>query len=318
MILIPRLLQNQLKTTIIIQIQCQLKQVQQPVKNQWKKKVDKENIIPKQTKRAPRSKKINEKSIDNEKLPNNNEEVVEKPPVLGKRKARVDYNPKSTKKAEIKLFQISNISDSTNNRSNSQHTMENTCTEIENAMKNVAIVSINIETISEKGRKNLKASNSANNLKAAGRLTRNKPTSDNYNKIETKKGRIKKSKSTSNVLTSKKIQLVASDENRAAIVKEINQTKSILKSRCDQSHENNNVIPESLSKKTNAPVVSSKSKKAVKILDKIDDKNDQISHFKIDNRTKYAASTSTPSGLRRRPLKAPQDISMIVTPNKKA
>merc|ERR1712127_179697 len=57
-------------------------------KKSMKKKVDKENIIPKQTKRAPRSKKINEKSIDNEKLPNNNEEVVEKPPVLGKRKAR--------------------------------------------------------------------------------------------------------------------------------------------------------------------------------------------------------------------------------------
>ena len=55
----------------------------------------------------------------------------------------------------------------------------------------------------------------------------------------------------------------------------------------------------------------------MKILD-IDDKNDQIPNFKIDNRTKNLASTSTPSGLRRRPLKVLQEISMIVTPNKKS
>lgn len=54
-----------------------------------------------------------------------------------------------------------------------------------------------------------------------------------------------------------------------------------------------------------------KKKRAVRILENIDDKNDQLTNLRIDNRTKHAASTSTPSGQRRRPLKAPVDVSMI-------
>lgn len=54
-----------------------------------------------------------------------------------------------------------------------------------------------------------------------------------------------------------------------------------------------------------------KKKRGVRILENIDDKNDQLTNFRFDNRTKHAASTSTPSGQRRRPLKAPVDVSMI-------
>jgi hypothetical protein len=53
----------------------------------------------------------------------------------------------------------------------------------------------------------------------------------------------------------------------------------------------------------------------VNILAKIDaNKPDQILNVKCDNKTKHTASTSTPSGMRRKPLKAPQDVSMIVKP----
>ena len=54
-----------------------------------------------------------------------------------------------------------------------------------------------------------------------------------------------------------------------------------------------------------------KKKRGVRILENIDDKHDQLTNFRFDNRTKHAASTSTPSGQRRRPLKAPVDVSMI-------
>ncbi len=57
---------------------------------------------------------------------------------------------------------------------------------------------------------------------------------------------------------------------------------------------------------------TTKTKRAVRILEKIDDKNDQLTNLRIDNKTKHSASTSTPSGARRRPLKAPQDVSLIV------
>jgi hypothetical protein len=287
----------------------------QTISKSTKKTVYKENMIPKQTygKRAVRSKKVDEKPIE-EKLPR--KKVEEKVPVLGKRKVQ---------KKEIKLFQISTLSDSTNKSDSTQNTenMEDTYTEIENAMKNVAIVSMKEEPVNEKGKQTLKSSNSVTNLKATSRGAKTRKVTSENIKIEPKKGGIKKSKSTSNVISSKKIQLVASDVNRAKIVKEINQTKSILKSRNDQSVENKDASVysserhESTSKKTNAHTATSKSKKAVKILD-IDDKNDQIPNFKIDNRTKNLASTSTPSGLRRRPLKVLQEISMIVTPNKKS
>ena len=91
-----------------------------------------------------------------------------------------------------------------------------------------------------------------------------------------------------------------------------------MKSRVDQEDENSNNNGNNSDKAESKKQTAPKMKKAVKILEKIDDKNDQIKHFKIDNRTKHAASTSTPSGLRRRPLKMPNEVSMIVTPGKKA
>ena len=40
-------------------------------------------------------------------------------------------------------------------------------------------------------------------------------------------------------------------------------------------------------------------------------KNDIIENLRCDNKQKHTATCSTPSGLRRKPLKAPKDISFI-------
>ncbi len=88
-----------------------------------------------------------------------------------------------------------------------------------------------------------------------------------------------------------------------------------MKSRVEE--DNNDGDENKMDKKDNKKQPVTKVKKAVKILEQIDDKNDQISNFKIDNRVKHAASTSTPSGLRRKPLKMSNEVSIIVTPGKK-
>ena len=72
--------------------------------------------------------------------------------------------------------------------------------------------------------------------------------------------------------------------------------------------------PMSVEERAMALVSGARPKRNVKILEKIEDKPDQILNVKCDNKTKHTASTSTPSGLRRRPLKAPQDVSMICKP----
>lgn len=114
-------------------------------------------------------------------------------------------------------------------------------------------------------------------------------------------------------MTTKKIQLVCSDANRNALTKKVGKTKSIIKSTVEDG-DNASDGSKSDKPEIKKPV---KVKKAVKILEYIDDKNDQISNFKIDNRKKHTASTSTPCGLRRRPLKMSQELSIIVTPAKK-
>lgn len=101
------------------------------------------------------------------------------------------------------------------------------------------------------------------------------------------------------------------NENKDGLVKEVGPVKSIIKSGSEEP-DKENALP---SKKQ---TTTAASKKAVVILEKIDDKNDQLTKLKLNNRIKHAAQTSTPSGLRRKPLKPPTDISMIVTPNKKA
>jgi hypothetical protein len=64
------------------------------------------------------------------------------------------------------------------------------------------------------------------------------------------------------------------------------------------------------------PAEDAKPKRTVKILSMLNvNKVDPIlNNLKCDNKTKHSASTSTPSGLRRRPLKAPVDVSMIDKP----
>jgi len=53
------------------------------------------------------------------------------------------------------------------------------------------------------------------------------------------------------------------------------------------------------------------TKKNVRIAEEINEKNDCLDNVCCDNKKTYTKSTSTPSGLRRKPLKAPHDISII-------
>ena len=86
------------------------------------------------------------------------------------------------------------------------------------------------------------------------------------------------------------------------VPKSSKELKSIMK---------NSKKDESAGKETEPETEGAKSaKRGVKILEKINDKNDQLTNLKIDNKTKHSASTSTPTA-RRRPLKAPQDVSLI-------
>lgn len=106
-----------------------------------------------------------------------------------------------------------------------------------------------------------------------------------------------------------------------------NQNVKISKNEAD---ENSYEISESVKDENSAPpksIMKSKyliskeieepkvlrSKRAVRILEELTEKNDQILNIRCDNRTKHTASTSTPSGFRRKPLKV-QDVSMISKP----
>ena len=92
------------------------------------------------------------------------------------------------------------------------------------------------------------------------------------------------------------------------------RTENLSMDTAETSQEVKSIMKKSTSASMNSDHNSeseaSRPKRGVKILEKIDDKNDQLENLKIDNKTKHSASTSTPTA-RRRPLKAPQDVSMI-------
>lgn len=73
------------------------------------------------------------------------------------------------------------------------------------------------------------------------------------------------------------------------------------------------VETESAAAGADLPIAVAKPKRVVRILEELDVKKDRIlENVKPDNKQKHTASTSTPSGGRRKPLKAPQDVSLIV------
>ena len=63
---------------------------------------------------------------------------------------------------------------------------------------------------------------------------------------------------------------------------------------------------------TNVPKSSTM---ATRLLDKINGKDDALVNICCDNKKNYTKSTSTPSGLRRKPLKPPVDVSIITQPS---
>lgn len=242
---------------------------------------NKENILPCES-RGARTKKL-EKNDEPAPIIGNKKDII-----AGKRKPRIDYNEsnrknkfKSEKSEHVQLFQMSNM------ESLSESTSKSLQNDVSSEKRNTP-------------KRTMKSSTSASSLKK----------SNNKHVIkENKNGGIKKSNSTANILNTRKIQLVQSDENRSDLVKEVKKIKSIMKTSIEEKGLSGPKDHASDKKNT-------RTKKAVKILVNIDDKNDQISNFKFDNRTKHAASTSTPSGLRRRPLKLPMEVSIIATPSK--
>lgn len=117
--------------------------------------------------------------------------------------------------------------------------------------------------------------------------------------------RMKKSTSASNMATNLSVSATAT----AIVNSGISNTSSMI--------EENKVAPKSIMKsKENKmePEVedAKKSKRGVRIQDELGPKSEIIG-VKCDKH-KYSASTSTPSGLRRKPLKLPQDVSMICKP----
>lgn len=288
-----------------------------------KKTAEKENMAPKATKKTAlpepdMSEVVHEQTESGQRT-------------TGKRKAaRIDYNPIGTKRTEaraIKLFQTlsnteqsstsSSIQNITNGCGTTQDAprhstvLNDTCAEIDAKMKAVEIEPKTAVRGAKKAAL-LKSSNSASNLKAkstgrGAKAAAAESKETNHVKVEPKKGGIRKSKSTSNVLTVKKAHLMNMNENKDELVKEGTTVKSIIKLRTEEEPQlgKENALP---SKKQAVTTTGAGSKKAVKILDKIDDKNDQITKLKLDNRTKHAANTSTPSGLRRKPLKLPTNI----------
>ncbi len=81
--------------------------------------------------------------------------------------------------------------------------------------------------------------------------------------------------------------------------------KSIMKASSNQKGAEGGGDP------ANEPTKEKRPKRIVRILEEINLKNDQLTTVKCDNKTKHTAATSTPTGLRRRPLKLPQNVSII-------
>ena len=207
------------------------------------------------------------------------------------RKARID-----TKKESIKLFENTHM-DLSNVSSNSFVAPEPP--KLETRAKS--------SSTSGQQKRTLRSSSSASNIKPVNAKKTKTNDLNKENKLGGVGGRVGMSKcsSASNVL-----KLTESKENN--VVKEVTHIKSIMKSRIDESLSEQAAV--AAADKPQAKV----AKKAVKILENIDDKNDQLANFRFDCRKKHGAPTSTPAGLRRKPLKLPQDVSMIASPKPKA
>ncbi len=134
---------------------------------------------------------------------------------------------------------------------------------------------------------------------AQSKRATNAKSADKQTETVTKGKKLAKSSSVSNLDKEADISMETGETSR--------ELRSIMKNSVSSSMRSNSDTKDS----ANSCSGESKPKRGVKILEKIDDKNDQIENLKIDNKTKHSASTSTPSGARRRPLKAPQDVSMI-------
>lgn len=120
--------------------------------------------------------------------------------------------------------------------------------------------------------------------------TKTRKTTDNKN--------LKKSESASNLsVSASATAIVNSGISCSSSINDQTAPKSIMKVRLNKNQENDE---------------NKKPKRGVRIQD--DFVKSELLGVKCDKH-KYSASTSTPSGLRRRPLKAPQDVSMICKPD---
>lgn len=115
---------------------------------------------------------------------------------------------------------------------------------------------------------------------------------------KTKVTKLKKSESASNLsISASATAIVNSGISCSSSINDQPAPKSIMKAKNDKKQEHDE---------------NQKPKRGVRIQD--DFVKSELLGVKCDKH-KYSASTSTPSGLRRRPLKAPQDVSMICKPD---
>jgi hypothetical protein len=267
---------------------------------------------------------------------NQNEEQAEVGAAPGKkRRARAD----SKKTETVKLFQLTNFDSSSSSNDNNNNTNNTNESKKTHNKSNEVSETRAKSSSSSRQKRTLRSSSSTTNIGPTTNAKKSKtglPTATSSDQQQQQPSKAKKTaltkyKSASNVLSSTQNQLNFDADklsNNFKLISEVSQIKSIMKSRvvvveddttsatiCNHSELSNTNGPQNENNNNNNNNKQTKPKKAVKILETIDDKNDQIANFKPDNRTKHAASTSTPSGLRRRPLKLPQDVSMIVPSN---
>jgi hypothetical protein len=105
-------------------------------------------------------------------------------------------------------------------------------------------------------------------------------------------------------------QIVDSMVSTCNVTREKKSNDSTLKSILKPSSRVTN-LKETPDTQSQQAVKKAKSKRLVKISAEITCRNDNLTSLKCDNRKKHAASTSTPTGTRRKPLKAPQNVSII-------
>ena len=130
--------------------------------------------------------------------------------------------------------------------------------------------------------------------------------------FDTKSKITKKTKNTTATKrnNSKKLQKAILNQIEEEAKENDNDDKKMTK-KWPKTTENNEKLNSNATspKSVENPKTLTNNKRLARVLE---NEKDVIIDVRCDNKKKYTTYTSTPSGLRRRPLKAPQDVSVII------